>query len=194
MKIRFKRRYTWVKEVKILGPHKLQIIGKKPQATDLSSVAYRFRMYDSKIHKSLKDKASYGRVSASSTGPYRMVKLDRSKGLFMERFDKFYGDKYKRSPIKKIHGIWIPDRQTQLAQLFTGGVDVLRNITADNAKQLKGKPGIAITPSESKNIMYLTLDAAGPVEKQGDDRCSCSQSRHHGDQSQVFDQELRRRR
>ena len=33
VKIRFKRRYTWVKEVKILGPHKLQIIGKKPQAT-----------------------------------------------------------------------------------------------------------------------------------------------------------------
>lgn len=161
VRIRFKSRYTWVKEVKILGPYKLQIIGKKPQSTDLSAVAYRFRMYDSKVHKSLEDKASYGRVSASSTGPYRMVFLDRKKGMMMERFDKFHGSPYKRSPIKRIHAIWMPDRQTQLAQLFTGGVDSLRNVTADTAKSLKGRPGIVVTPSESKQIMYLTMDAAG---------------------------------
>ena len=164
VKIRFKQRYAWVKEVIPMGPHKVRIVGKKPQATDLSSVAYRFRMYDGKIHDSLKtlpEKASYGRVSASSTGPYKMVFLDRSKGLKMERFDKWYGSKYNRAPIKTIHGIWMPERQAQLAQLFTGGVDALRNVTADNEKALRGRPGIVVTPSESKSIMYMTMDAAG---------------------------------
>lgn len=61
----------------------------------------------------------------------------------------------------RIIGIPMPDRQTQLATLFTNGVDVLRNITADNEKSLKGRPGITITASASKAIMYLTLDAAG---------------------------------
>ena len=46
VRIRFKARYTWVKEVEKLGPHKVRIIAKKPSATMLSTIAYRFRMYD----------------------------------------------------------------------------------------------------------------------------------------------------
>ena len=88
VRIRFKARYTRLKEAKILGPHRIQIIFKKPNATDLSSIAYRYRMYDSKVHKSLDKVATYGRVSASSTGPYRLTSFKIGQGFTIERFDK----------------------------------------------------------------------------------------------------------
>lgn len=162
VKIRFKGRYTWVKNVEIINPYKIRIVSKRPFSTDMSTIAYRFHIYDSKIHKALKDKASYGRVSASTTGMYRMVSIDNKKGVVLERVDSQLGKfPHKRAPIKHIQGIPMPDRQTQIAQLFTGGVDVLRNITADNARDLKGRPGITITPTSAKSIMYMIMDAVG---------------------------------
>lgn len=162
--IRFKNRYDWVAKVEVLGPHKVRITGKKPLATDLSALSYHIPMYDSALHAKLDDKADYGRVSASGTGVYRLVSMDRTKGVVMERFDRFFKSPYHRAPIKRIHGLWIPDQQTQMAQLLTGGVDVLRDVSVDNAKNIKANPRLEITPTNSKQIMYLTLDAAGRSE------------------------------
>ena len=162
VKIRFKDRYTFVDRVEALGPYKLRIVSKQPTATDLSTIAYRFRTYDAAVHKSLANPADYGRVSASSTGPYRMVSIDSANGLILERWEKAFKSPYIRSPIKRIVGAFVPDRQTQKAQLFTGGLDVLRDITADDERQLGQMPNLALTPTASKQIMYVTLDAAGP--------------------------------
>lgn len=80
----------------------------------------------------------------------------------LERFDGYYGnrDRY-RAPIKYVHGIPISDRQTQLAQFYTGGLDLMRNVTADIARELANQPNSAITVANSGMLMYLTLDAAG---------------------------------
>jgi len=53
------------------------------------------------------------------------------------------------------------DEQTQIAQLLTGGLDVLRNVTGDNARELAGKPNIKITAAGSKQLIYILLDAQG---------------------------------
>jgi len=163
VRIRFKARYTWVKKVEILSPYKLRIIAKKPTATGLSSIAYRFRIYDSKVHKALKtlpEQATYGRVSASSTGPYKLVSLDK-KGALIERFDKFYGSPYWRAPVKRVFGRFIPDKQSQKAELLTGGLDVMRDISADDERLLATNPNLMISSTSSKQIMYITMDAAG---------------------------------
>ena len=161
VKIRFKDRYTFVDRVEALGPYKLRIVAKQPTATVLSTIAYRFRTYDAAVHKSLANPGDYGRVSASSSGPYRMVSLDSSNGLVIERWDQAYKSPYMRSPIKRIVGAFVPDRQTQKAHLLTGGLDVLRDITADDERQLGQVPNLALTPTSSKQIMYITMDAAG---------------------------------
>lgn len=73
VKIRFKGRYRWVKTVEILDPYRLRIISKRAFSTDLSTIAYRFFIYDAETHKKLKHKPDYGRVSPVATGPYKVV-------------------------------------------------------------------------------------------------------------------------
>lgn len=162
LRIRFKGRYNWVKEVKKLGPYKIQIIAKKPFATDLHTLAYRFYFYDSKVHKALDDKKTYGRVSPSTTGVYRAISVDRNKGFLVERFEPAIGKwPHRTAHIKRIQSIPIPDRQVQLASLLTGRVDGIRGVQADMAKQLRSNGQFTLHPVNIKQLVYLVMDAKG---------------------------------
>ena len=158
----FKARFDWVKEVEILGPHKIRLHANRLNATDLFNLAYHMKILDGETLNALEAKADYGRLTPVATGPYKILYVDRNKGVLVERFDGFYGHKpYYRAPVKRVQGIPIPDRQTQKAQLMTGGVDLLRNITGDDAESLAGEKNLAVTYAPSGQMLFVTLDAVG---------------------------------
>jgi peptide/nickel transport system substrate-binding protein len=161
-KIRSKNRYTWVKSAEKLGPHKLRVHLVEPNALDLLTFASRFYVVDSDIMSKLDNKADYGRVSAASAGPYKLVSMDRNKGSVVERFDKLHPAlTHRRAPIRRIEVIAVPDRQAQIAEMLTGGLDLLRNVPEDAAKELAKMPNVAITPVKSSSFIYLMMDAIG---------------------------------
>ncbi len=160
-KLRSPSRYNWVDKVEKLGPYKLKVIGKQPFADDIDTIANYFNVFDSKVHKSIADPLEYGRTSASGTGPYKLVSLD-NRGVMLERYDAYKGP--LRAVSKRIAGIAIPDEQTRIAQLLTGGIDVIRNISTDNAKSLAANPNVAITNVKGGDIIYITTDAMGRSE------------------------------
>jgi peptide/nickel transport system substrate-binding protein len=159
----FKSRYTWVAKVEKLGPYKVRIVGKEPNALDLGLLGYRTYIQNKESFEPLENKCDYGRLTPYGTGPYKVVSIDKNDGIVVERFDKFKGDpKYFRAPIKRIHGIPIPDKQTQIAQLITGGVDMLRNVTPDNAAEIiKSSKDLKLTVLPTGSFVYIVLDAAG---------------------------------
>ncbi|NQV55122.1 MAG: hypothetical protein HQ503_04625 [Rhodospirillales bacterium] len=161
-KIRGKGRYKWVQRVEKLGTYKFRIHLGKPYALDLFSLAYRFFIHDSDVYKSLENQADYGRVSMASAGPYKVISNDRNTGYVLKRFDKFNGKKsIRRAPIGTIKIIPIGDTQTQVAQLMTGGIDVVRNVPRDIAKNLAADPRFEISNTLSKQYTYLTMDKVG---------------------------------
>ncbi len=161
VKIQFKSRYDWVKEVEILGPYKVRIHAKKAFSTDLGMLAYRMRVRDIETLNALADKADYGK-NPNGVGPYRVTSIDRNAGLTLEAVPNHWeGRKYFPQPVKRVKAIFMPDRQTQVAQLMTGNIDLMRNITSDDAKNLAANPNLAVTPTGSEILLYVTLDAAG---------------------------------
>ena len=162
VRIRFKDRYNWVEKVEKLNDHKIRIVSKKAFATDLQMVAYRFYIYNAKIHKALENKADYGRTAPVTTGPYKVVSLDASK-MVLERYENYYdkSQKHFRAPIKHVIVRPMPERQTQIAEFLTGGVDLIRNVTADTARELAKMPDLKVTNTHAGMLMYVTLDAVG---------------------------------
>ena len=162
LNIRFKVRYTWIDRVEVLSPTKVRIHAVRPRADDLEVLAYRFQMFDRAVHSKLEDKASYGRTSASSTGAYKLVSIDRNGNLHVTRNDdavkKF---PHLRAPIKNVVGVPIPDRQTQIAQILTGGVHVIGKSTPDMLAELAKNPDLRLTPFSTRMLVYITLDSAG---------------------------------
>jgi len=162
-KVVFKDRYSWIKQTEVLGPYKVRVTSTKAFSTDLGALAYRIRIYDGETLNSLPDKLDYGRAgSANGTGPYKVVSLDRNKGAAIERFDGFVGDKeIFKAPVRRVEALFIPDKQTRIAQLLTGGIDLMRNIGPDEAQDLKGKSGLDVTTTPSGVFVYVTFDALG---------------------------------
>ncbi len=161
LKIRFKSRYDWVKNVEILSPYKLRIHASRPVVMDYGFLSFRMRMRDIETMNALEDKADYGKT-AVGTGPYRAASIDRNAGMLLERVENHWeGGKYYPAPAKKVRALFIPDRQTQVAQLMTGNIDLMRNITSDDEKNLAQNPNLAVTPTGSEMLLYTTFDAAG---------------------------------
>jgi len=159
--LRHKDLYTWVASVEKLGPYKVRITAKTPFPTELSTIAYQFYIFDGKVLDKLADKADYGRTRPIATGPYRVVSLDQTK-MVLERYDRYYA---KNSPfdvhVKHVIVTPIADRQTQIAQLMTGGIDLIRNVPADMARDLAKTPNMKVTARHNGVLMYVTLDAMG---------------------------------
>jgi peptide/nickel transport system substrate-binding protein len=161
-KIRGKSRYTWVKNVEKLGPYKIRVHMADRQALGVYAFSKRFYVEDSDILGSLENKEDYGRVSAASAGPYKLISMDRNKGAVLERFEKLHPAlTYRRAPTKRIEVLQIPDVQTRIANLLTGQVDVLRDLTDETVEALASKPGIAVTEMPSSQFIYMTLDGLG---------------------------------
>ena len=78
----------------------------------------------------------------------------------------------------------IPDRQTQIAQFLTGNIDVIRNASADTARELGKMPDTRVTPLHDGQLMYVTLDAMGRSDNKVDDGSARAQGLHDGDRPQ----------
>ena len=159
LKVRFKARYDWVKSVEKLGDYKVRITSNQPLASDLFMLAYRSRVYDTKILSKMDNPNDYGRISASATGPYKMVSIDKSK-IILEKFADSK-DTYDRQGVNRYIGFGIPDEQTQIAQMMTGNLDAIRNISSDNATSIAKTPNMKMIDTPGGDIVYVTLDAAG---------------------------------
>ena len=159
--LRFKDNYAWVDKVEKLGPYAVRITAKTAFATELETIAYRFNIYDTKVLAKLENKADYGRISPVATGPYKVVSLDQQK-MVLVRFDDYY-DKTGpwKAPIKNVIVRPIPDSQTKIAEFITGNIDVIRNASADTARELGKMPDTRVTPTHAGLLMYVTLDAMG---------------------------------
>ncbi|NQV54351.1 MAG: hypothetical protein HQ503_00705 [Rhodospirillales bacterium] len=160
VKLTFKRRYSWVKRVEKLSRYKVRVVAEKVNSIDLGLMAYRIVIWDAETMAKLDRVSDYGRLSPVGTGSYRVVQVDKNKGTIVERFEGYNSNKeYNRAGIKRIHAISMPDRQTQVAELLTSGVDVLRNVLPDTAKNLKKNPDLNVSAVPSPSIFYLAFDS-----------------------------------
>lgn len=137
-RIRFKENFNWLDKVEVLSPTKFRIHSKRVNQGDLFRFAYSMKVLSKKAMDSMESATEYGRLAPFGTGPYKVVSLDKTKGVVVERFDGYRNDPddYFRAPVKRVHGIPIPDRQSQQAQLITGGLDIIRNVPSDSADEL----------------------------------------------------------
>ena len=158
-KITYAPRYTWVKSVEVLSPTKFRIHEVEPVATALAQLAYRFYIWNGDLLSKAEDKDDYGRVSPVGTGIFKVAQLDKNKGILVERYDGFNTSPNRKAQAKRVHGIPMPDRQTQTAQLMTGGLDLARNVSPDAAKSLAENPNLKVTYIDSNNLFYVALDS-----------------------------------
>ena len=161
MKFRFKgTRFGWIKSVEKIDKYTVRFKSKGPYPAILSRLATVFPIYPSEFHGSLKVKSTFGRTPIG-TGPYKVTKVDPNQGIFFERNENYFKGASKPAGIVK-HLIAKPiaDKQTQIAQLMSGGLDIMYNVPKDQGENLESHPEFGISVSPTVSFVYVLFDSA----------------------------------
>ena len=61
--------------------------------------------------------------------------------------------------IDKVEIRFIPDRQTQMAEILSGGVDFLMHVPKDQADQIKTVPALQVVSGETMRIVFMQINS-----------------------------------
>jgi peptide/nickel transport system substrate-binding protein len=146
---------SWVKEVKVVDDYTVHIISSKPYPVALERLS-NFQMLPAKW---VKEKGNdHVATHANGTGPYRLKEWKRGVHIILEAKD----DYWKGAPaIKTIVFRPIKEIATQISELLTGGIDIVRDIPPDQISMIENSKIARISKAPTLRVVYLVMDADG---------------------------------
>jgi peptide/nickel transport system substrate-binding protein len=142
-----------IKEVKIIDAYTVQLITDKPFPLLLERLVF-FPIIPKQYFEKVGPQA-FADNAPVGTGPYKFVEWKRDQYLKLERFE---GHWRGPAPIKTFIIRVIPETSTQVAELKTGGVDMVRNLAPDLIPDLKANPNTYVSTAPILRTHYVQLD------------------------------------
>jgi peptide/nickel transport system substrate-binding protein len=142
-----------IKEVKIIDAYTVQLITDKPFPLLLERLVF-FPIIPKQYFEKVGPQA-FADNTPVGTGPYKFVEWKRDQYLKLERFE---GHWRGPAPIKTFIIRVIPETSTQVAELKTGGVDMVRNLAPDLIPDLKANPNTYVSTAPILRTHYVQLD------------------------------------
>jgi peptide/nickel transport system substrate-binding protein len=142
-----------IKEVKIIDPDTVHLITDKPFPLLLERVVF-FPIIPKKHFEKVGAQA-FAESAPVGTGPYKFVEWKRDQYLKMERFTEHWRGP---APTKNLIIRVIPETSTQVAELKTGGVDIVRNLAPDLIPDLKAHSNTYVSTAPILRTHYVMLD------------------------------------
>jgi peptide/nickel transport system substrate-binding protein len=142
-----------IKEVRIVNPDTIHLVTDKPFPLLLERLVF-FPIVPKKHIEKVGD-AAFAESATVGTGPWKLVEWKRGQHLRLEAFN----DHWRGKPaFKNLVFREIPEVATQIAELKTGGVDLIRNVSADLMPELKAHAQTYVTSAPILRTHYIQLD------------------------------------
>ena len=150
-----------IKEVRVIDAETVHIITDKPFPLLLERLVF-FPIVSKKHVEKVGDQA-FGTTSPVGTGPWKFVEWKRDQVIRLEAFDQHWRGK---PAFKHLNFRAIPEVATQVAEIKTGGVDIIRNVSADIQPELKTHPVAYISSTPILRVHQIALDMrSAPFDK-----------------------------
>ncbi len=147
----------WIEGAEKLGPFKVRIKLKRTFPAAIEYLAGPVVMHPNEYYAKVGPQGM--NTAAVGSGPYRVTEHAVGKYLRLERNKDYFKDSPKPQPkIEKIEIRFIPDRQTQMAEMLAGGLDLIMNVPPDQADQLKAVPHLDVKSGETMRIVFLNMN------------------------------------
>jgi peptide/nickel transport system substrate-binding protein len=142
-----------IKEVRIVNPETIHLVTDKPFPLLLERLVF-FPIVPKKHLEKVGDQA-FAETATVGTGPWKLVEWKRGQVLRLEAFNDHWRGK---APFKNLVFREIPEVATQMAELKTGGVDIVRNVSADLIPELKANAQTYVSSAPILRTHYVMLD------------------------------------
>lgn len=170
-----------IKEVRIVDADTIQLLTDKPFPLLLERLVF-FPIVPRKHVEKVGDQA-FGTTATVGTGPWKLVEWKRDQYVRLEAFDGHWRGK---PPFKHLVIRAIPEVATQVAELKTGGVDIIRNVSADLVPELRSHPATTVSTTPILRVHYVELDMrTAPFDKK-----AVRQAANHAVDRQAIIQKL----
>ena len=113
--------------------------------------------------KAIKEKGhDWMQENPVGTGPYKLVKWSKKQDHLLVRNDEYWGPK---PAFKYVRVRIIPEQATQIAELVSGGVDVIKAVPPDQMDVINRSGSARTSTSPILRTAFLQLDQAGRTGK-----------------------------
>ncbi len=157
--LRFKANYEWIDRAEKIDRYSVRILLKHPTPVALLRLAVTLAILPSDLHSKYSVPSDFGRKTPVGTGPYKVELTDLNRGVILAR-DPAHRHGGGPAAIGRVHFVPIADAQTQIAQLMTGGLDLVRVENKDQVDLLGSDPRFAVTATQGQTYVYMAMDAA----------------------------------
>ena len=142
-----------IKDVRIVDPDTIHLVTDKPFPLLLERLVF-FPIVPKKHIEKVGEEA-FGTTAAVGTGPWKFVEWKRDQHIRLEAFDGHWRGKpaFKHLVIRAV-----PEVATQIAEIKTGGVDLIRNVSADLVPELKTHTQTYVSSAPILRVHYVELD------------------------------------
>ncbi len=150
-----------IKEVKVIDADTVHLITDKPFPLLLERLVF-FPIVPKKHIETVGDQA-FGTTSPVGTGPWKFVEWKRDQLIRLEAFDQHWRGK---PPFKTLIFRAVPEIATQVAEIKTGGVDLIREVSPDLQPELKTHPVAYISSTPILRVHWIAFDMrTAPFDK-----------------------------
>jgi peptide/nickel transport system substrate-binding protein len=148
---------SWIDRTEKMDAYKVRVITKKPFPAAIEYLAGPVVIHPHEYYAKVGPKGMNEKPVGS--GPYRIAQHVPGKLLLLERNPDYFKDGPKPAPkVPRVEIRVIPDRQTQVAELLSGGLDLIMNVAVDQAQQMRAVPNLQIVSGETMRIAFLQFD------------------------------------
>ncbi|RMF85972.1 MAG: ABC transporter substrate-binding protein, partial [Nitrospinota bacterium] len=147
--------WTWLKEVRVIDDHTVHLISYKPyplifeRLTTLELIPQ---------HYAQEKGDDYIATHPVGTGPYKFVEWIKGQRLVLEVNTDYWG---KIPEVKRVIFRAIPETATQIAELLSGGVDIIRTVPPDQIPVIEASPNAHISAAPILRVVFLMPDVRG---------------------------------
>ena len=147
----------WIQKVEKIDKYKVRVVSKEPFPAAKDYLATTLPIYPAKYYKEVGPKGMNAKPVGS--GPYQVVEYLPGKSITLARFDGYFKDAPRpAAKISKVHIRFIPDRQTQMAEMLAGSEDFIMNVPKDQAEKLQTVPNLQVVSGNTMRIVFLQMN------------------------------------
>jgi peptide/nickel transport system substrate-binding protein len=149
---------NWIAKAEKIDQYKVRIVSKKPFPAAIEYLAGPIVIHPNEYYEKVGPKGMNEKPVGS--GPYKIVDHAIGKYVRMEKNPDYFKDSPKpAATVEKIEIRFIPDRQTQVAEILSGGLDLIMHVALDQANQLKAVPHVKAVSGETMRIVFLNYNS-----------------------------------
>jgi peptide/nickel transport system substrate-binding protein len=163
--VRVQRNVSWMDHAEKVDDYTVRIILDAPFPPAEEFLAGPVVIYPDEYYKEVGPDGMA--LKPIGTGPYKMAELEPAKHYVLEANPDYFDGPKGMAQIGKFDIRTIPDVNTQIAELFNGGLDFLWNVPADQAEKIAARGKFEVVNAQAMRIGYISMDAAGRAEADG---------------------------